>query len=335
MTSPADQGYRMPPEWALHARTWMMWPCRAEVWDDIDQTRADYARVAHAIRDCEPVAMVVHPDDMAGAQALLGADVELFDHPIDDSWARDAGPCFVQTDDGDLAGIAFEFNAWGNKYAPYDGDNAVARAILEHVGARVFTSDLVAEGGGISVDGRGTLLTTQSCFPNPNRNPDWTQDRIGAELARMLGTQAPVWLPGNAQETETDGHVDGIAVFAAPGLALVQDPGRPGDPWHDIYLANNTALRSRTDASGEPIELVPLPAASSHASGAAVFCDCYVNAYICNGAVIVPRYGCREDDIAQDILSDTFGDRRIVMVDIGSIALGGGGLHCITQQQPA
>ena len=221
MDSPADLGFAMPPEWAPHARTWMMWPCRTEVWDDIEETRRDYTRVAHAIRAFEPVTMVVHPRDRAGAQDMLGAGIDLLEHPIDDSWARDAGPCFLQNSAGELAGVSFRFNAWGGKYHPYNGDDSVAEAILDAAGARVFHSDLVAEGGGVSVDGHGTLLTTTSCFPNPNRNPVWTQDEIGAELERMLGASHAVWLPGNAEETETDGHVDGVAVFAAPGKVLI------------------------------------------------------------------------------------------------------------------
>ncbi|MEX0281204.1 MAG: agmatine/peptidylarginine deiminase [Arenibacterium sp.] len=335
MASPSELGYHMPPEWAPHARTWMMWPCRSEVWDDIEETRADYTRVAHAIRNYEPVTMVVHPRDRSGAAAALGADIELLEHPIDDSWARDAGPCFLQNASGDLAGASFRFNAWGEKYHPYDGDSSVSVAILKAVDARVFSSDLVAEGGGISVDGRGTVLTTQSCFPNPNRNPDWTEAEIGRELERMLGVNKTIWLPGNVEETETDGHVDGVAVFAAPGVVLIQDPGQPGGFWHEIHSANVATMQDQVDATGTPMNLIPVPAASSHVSGAEEFCDSYVNAYICIGAVIVPRYGCPEDEIAEGILSDVFAGRRIEMVDIGTIALGGGGFHCITQQQPS
>ena len=136
MDSPADLGFAMPPEWAPHARTWMMWPCRTEVWDDIEETRRDYTRVAHAIRAFEPVTMVVHPRDRAGAQDMLGAGIDLLEHPIDDSWARDAGPCFLQNSAGELAGVSFRFNAWGGKYHPYNGDDSVAEAILDAAGAR-------------------------------------------------------------------------------------------------------------------------------------------------------------------------------------------------------
>ncbi|MEM9741024.1 MAG: agmatine deiminase family protein, partial [Pseudomonadota bacterium] len=160
--TPKSAGYSMPAEWEDHARTWMMWPCRKVVWPDMEATRRNYRDVAHAIRDFEPLTMVVRPEDKDGARNLLGSDIQLLEHPIDDSWARDAGPNFVKNADGDLAGLAFEFNAWGGKYDPYDGDNEVAEAILDAAGVKAFTSSLIAEGGGLSVDGEGTLITTES-----------------------------------------------------------------------------------------------------------------------------------------------------------------------------
>lgn len=333
--TPAAAGFRMPPEWAPHERTWMMWPRRLEVWDDIGATRRNYAEVAHAIRRFEPLAMVVHPEDSSAARGMLGADIDLFEHPIDDSWARDAGPCFLLDDAGTLAGVSFEFNAWGGKYTPFDGDNSVSSVILDHAGARIFRSSLIAEGGGISVDGEGTILTTRSCFPNANRNPDWSQDDIERELCAMLGGEKVIWLPGNALETETDGHVDGVAVFAAPGTVIIQDTGPAAHPWHDVHLQNLDAARNATDARNRPLSLIPMPDAIDAQPGDGIeICDSYVNFYICNGAIIAPKYGLREDRQVAEILSDIFPEREIVMVDLSHIALGGGGIHCITQQEP-
>ena len=324
----------MPAEWAPHERTWMMWPRRAEVWDDIGATRRNYAAVAHAIRDFEALTMVVHPQDRAQARSLLGGDIEVLEHPIDDSWARDAGPCFLRNAKGDVTGVSFEFNAWGGKYAPFDGDNSVADAILSATGIPGFRSDLVAEGGGISVDGDGTILSTLSCFPNANRNPDWSLNDIEDELKQMLGGEKVIWLPGNHEETETDGHVDGVAVFAAPGVVLIQDAGSKDHPWHHIHAANIAAIEGQTDAKGRKLQLIRLPDASAvQPMDGPEICDSYVNFYICNGAVIAPKYGIREDGVVQDILQDAFPDRDIVMVDIPYIATGGGGIHCITQQQ--
>ncbi len=202
LRSPAGAGFFMPPEWHPHRRTWMMWPTRAEIWPDIDAVRRAYAGVARAIRRFEPVTMAANPEDIAEATALLGPGIDVVAIPVDDSWARDAGPCFLVDRRGNRAGAAFRFNAWGGKYEPHDRDAAFATAVLEREGLEVFVSGMVAVGGGISVDGEGTILTTETCFPNENRNPGWSRDAISEELRRMLGGSHVVWLPGNAVEVD-------------------------------------------------------------------------------------------------------------------------------------
>ncbi|MEM8537225.1 MAG: agmatine deiminase family protein [Pseudomonadota bacterium] len=334
MSTPKDAGFRMPAEWTEHARTWMMWPCRGEVWRDPDATRRNYAKVAHAIRDYEPLTMVVRPEHRAQAHSMLGSDVELMEHPIDDSWARDAGPCFLVGDKGARAGVAYEFNAWGGKYAPFDGDNSVADAILAASGVTVFSSDLVAEGGGVSVDGKGTILTTETCFPNKNRNPNWSRDEIEQDLLNTLGGEKAIWLPGNVEEIETDGHVDGIAVFVAPGKVLVQDSGPRAHYWHDIHRANLEALGGQTDAWGQTLELIRIPDAWEADVDDDNFCDSYVNSYICNGAVIMPKYNLKEDGYVREVFQEVLPGRDVIAVEIWDIAMGGGGIHCITQQEP-
>jgi len=333
--TPKAAGFRMPAEWEPHSRTWMMWPSRTEVWPDFQATKRAYAAVAHAIRGFEPVTMVANQGDVAEARGMLGADVEIVGIPIDDSWARDAGPCFLADDHGTLAGASFRFNAWGGKYAPFADDDAFAGALLARLGLRSFASRLTAEGGGVSVDGEGTVLTTESCFPNANRNPGWSRAAIEAELREMLGADKVIWLPGDPNETETDGHVDGIAVFARPGIVLIEDPGPPGDPLHSILRANVDALRGQTDAKGRPIELVLIGEAADAPGQGERFCRSYVNSYIVNGGVVMPSYGTASDGTAREVLSDLFPDRRVVEVPVGHIAVGGGGIHCITQQQPA
>lgn len=334
MKTPKSAGFHMPPESAPHVRTWMMWPTRREVWDDMGETCRNYTAVAHAIRQFEPLTMLVRPEDRDTARDMLGGDIDLMDHPIDDSWARDAGPCFLINGKGDRAAVSFEFNAWGQKYAPYDGDNSASSAIANAVGVREFTSRLIAEGGGVSVDGEGTILTTKSCFPNPNRNPDWSLDRIEAELKEMLGGEKVIWLPGNHLETETDGHVDGTAVFLAPGLVLVEGEGPASHEWYDINVANVAALEGQTDAKGRDITMIRVPDAAGHGSTHEKFCSSYVNAYICNGAVVMPKYGLREDDLVREVFEGHLPGREVVQVEIPSIAIGGGGIHCITQQEP-
>ncbi len=335
MTTPKSQGFAMPPEWAPHARTWMMWPCREVVWDDMDTTRRAYRDVAHAIRKHEPLTMVVRPEDMNGARNLLGQDIDLLESAIDDSWCRDAGPCFVTNAAGDKAGISFDFNAWGGKYAPFDGDNAVADAILTAAQARIFASRLIAEGGGVSVDGKGTILTTDTCFPNANRNPDWSRVQIETELMEMLGGTKVIWLPGSELEVETNGHVDGIAQFVAPGVAMVEDGQPDGDDWSRINAANIAALDGQTDATGAPIRMVRIPFAEGDFPHPEKFCASYVNSYIVNDAVIMPKYNVATDGEVAEIFQDLFPGRVIEQVNIDAIAIGGGGIHCITQQEPA
>ncbi len=334
MPTPRQDGYFMPPEWAPHQRTWMMWPSRPEVWDDMAATCKNYADVAHAIRRFEPLTMVVRPEDKRHAANLLGSDIDLFEAPIDDSWCRDAGPCFLLNAKGAKAGTTFEFNAWGGKYAPFDGDNAVAGEILSSAKVPAYHSSLIAEGGGITVDGEGTLLTTLSCFPNANRNPNWSLEQIEAELKEMLGAEKVIWLPGNEDEIETDGHVDGIAAFVSPGVVIMEDPGSPDHPYYAANKANVDAMQGQTDAKGRPISIHTVPYADCGPEDSEIFCESYVNSYIVNGGVIMPSYGVREDDIAREVFQSVLPDREMVMVDISQIAIGGGGIHCITQQEP-
>lgn len=333
--TPREVGFRMPAEWERHERTWMMWPARRKLWPDLQGTKRAYAAVAHAIREFEPVTVAACPGDVGEARRMLGSDVDVIHIPVNDSWARDAGPCFLVDDQGDLAGVNFAFNAWGAKYAPYDNDDAFSHAVLAHLGVRSFTSRLTAEGGGISVDGEGTVLTTESCFPNANRNPRWSRDQIEAELKAMLGADKVIWLPGNRMETETDGHVDGIAVFAKPGVVLIEKPEASDGPVREIMQANIDAISGQSDAVGRPIELVFIGEAADAPSKSAHFCRSFVNSYFTNGGLIMPRYGTASDAAALGVLGDLFPDRRIVQVPIDEIAVGGGGIHCITQQQPA
>ena len=334
-TTPKRDGFRMPAEWALHERTWMMWPSRTVVWPDLAATKKDYAGVAHAIREFEPLTMAVRPEDESEAGSMLGSDIDIVATTMDDSWARDTGPCFLVDGKGSRAGVSFIFNAWGGKYDSFDKDNAFSNFVLSRTGVRQYSSKLTAEGGGISVDGEGTILTSESCFPNANRNPGWSRAEIEEELLDMLGGEKVIWLPGNVEEKETDGHIDGIAVFVGPGVVLVENAGEPGDEFHDIMLANIEALENQVDAKGRKLELVKIPAAHDAVTCGDKFCDSYVNLYMVNGGVVMPCYGVATDDEAREAVQELFPDRRIVQIFINNIALGGGGIHCITQQEPA
>ncbi len=328
------QGFAMPAEWVQHERTWMMWPCRQNMWPDMALTKKHYTDVAKAIREFEPLTMVVCPEDETEARAALGDNFDFLVTKIDDSWARDAAPNFLLNIKGELGGSAFTFNAWGENYFPYDNDNRVGTTILESTGATTFVSELVAEGGGVLVDGEGTIITTESCFLHTNRNPGWTKAEVTEELCRTLGGEKVIWLPGNDAETETNGHVDGIAQYIRPGVLLMETSFDVDHPCYEDFKINLEALRGQTDAKGREIDIVFIEDGFGCKAIGNRFCASYLNSYIINGAVIMPKYGVPADERAQAVYRRLFPNREIVALDITGIAVGGGGIHCITQQQP-
>ncbi len=330
---PRDVGLYMPGEWAPHTCCWMAWPCREGLWADSRATMQDYANVAAAIARFEAVKMLVPPGKEGQAGALLGEGVEIVTMPIDDSWARDSGPNFLVGGDR-LAGSDWVFNAWGGKYDPYDQDAHMGRRILELAGADRFGSWLVAEGGGITVDGEGTVITTESCFLNRNRNPDRSRKEIESELCRTLGAEKVIWIPGDVEETETDGHVDGIAAFIEPGRVLVEVNPDKTDPHYAVGVENAKALAGQVDARGRKLELDFIDEGIYHEGIWNGGCSSYVNSYLANGAVIVPGYGYDRDANAVATYERLYPDREVVQVPIHSLSLGGGGVHCVTQQQP-
>ena len=332
--SPAELGFYMPGEYASHRCCWMAWPCRQGLWANREATAKEYADVANAIARFEPVMMLAPPRYLDEAQALLGENVTLLEFPIDDSWCRDSGPNFLVNRDGQLAGSKWTFNAWGNKYQPYDQDALMGSRILEHAGVTEFASAMVAEGGAITVDGEGTVITTESCLLNRNRNPGWSRGEIDAELCRTLSAEKVIWLPGDVEETETDGHVDGVAAFIEPGRVLLEINRDRTDPHYSVGQQNLRALRGQTDARGRKLEIEFIEEGSYHPDVWNGGCSSYVNSYLANGAVIVPGYGYDRDAAAVDTYQRLYPDRTVVQVYIGNIALGGGGVHCITQQQP-
>ena len=332
-SDPRDFGYYMPPEWAVHSCCWMAWPCRAGLWADADATMIDYANVAMAIARFEPVKMLVPKAKLAEAARLLQGDIEIIEMQIDDSWARDSGPNFLIGGDV-LAGSDWIFNAWGEKYSPYDQDAKMAERILKLADATRFDSWLVAEGGGITVDGEGTVITTESCFLNKNRNPGRTRREIEDELCRTLGAEKVIWLPGDIEETETDGHVDGIAAFIEPGRVLLEVNPDKTDPHYSVGVENTEALSGQTDAKGRKLEIEFIDEGIYHEGVWNGGCSSYINTYLANGGVVVPGYGYDRDAAAGETYKKLYPDREVVQVPIHSLSLGGGGVHCVTQQQP-
>jgi len=335
---PADFGFTMPAESARHSGCWMAWPQRPEIWGDFfEGAREDYVRVARAIAQFEPVTMVADPENAQSAQRRCGPSVRVVALPIDDSWMRDSGPTFLIDSNARRAACAFTFNAWGEKVHPFAKDAAVGALIGELCGDPVYRSELVCEGGGFYSDGEGTLITAETCVLNPNRNPGWTRAQADAELRAMLGVNKVIWLPGDATDIATDGHVDGYIAYVKPGVLLCEEVVDPADPRYSIMEENRRVLLSETDARGRHFELIPIAEAPRSATppGESAFCRSYVNFYLANGAVIAPAYGIAEDAEVLATLERAYPDRRVVMVPLRDLFRGGGGIHCITQQQPA
>ncbi len=327
---------RMPAEWEPHERCLMAWPARADMWGArLEAARADYAAVANAIAEHEPVLMLAGPQDTAAARAACAGAVEVLEMPLDDSWVRDSGPIFVRDEHGALAGADFTFNAWGEKFHPYGDDARLAARVLEALGVPRRPYPCVLEGGAITVDGEGTLITTESVLLNPNRNPGVSRQQIEAILRDALGAEKVLWLAeGLAEDRDTDGHVDNVCHFLSPGHVIVQTVNDPANANFERLQANLGALRAATDARGRSLEIVEVPLLPYLSDGEQPTVAPYLNFYIANGAVVVPVSDERTDADALAILARAFPDRDVVPVPGATLAHGGGGVHCITQQQP-
>jgi agmatine deiminase len=335
---PRDRGFTMPAEWAPHAGCWMGWPQRESIWHGhMEGARDDYAKVAKAIARFEPLTMLAHPASAADAARRCGPTVRVLPVPLDDSWLRDSGPTFLVDGSGHRAASLFVFNAWGEKCAPFDRDAALGARVAEVADVPAFRSELIVEGGGFLSDGQGTLITAESCILNPNRNPGWTRARADAELRAMLGVEKIIWLPGDLTDQATDGHVDGYVAFFRPGALLLETVADPADPRHAIMAENRRVLETERDAQGRAFELVPIAEAPRGAvpAGEEIFCRSYVNFYLANGAVIAPAYGIAEDAEVVATLRRAYPTREVVALELEDLFRGGGGIHCITQQEPA
>jgi agmatine deiminase len=337
MSTPAADGFRMPAEWEPHERCWMAWPCRDKTWDDgLGAAREAYAAVAKAIARFEPVTMIADPHDVAEASLHCGSGVEVLSLPITDSWIRDTGPTFVGDGDGRLAGVDWRYNAWGGNYAPYDEDAALAGRILERLDLPRYAAPIVLEGGAIHVDGEGTAVTTEAVVLNPNRNPGLTREAAEALLKAYLGIDKVIWLGQGLEDDVTDGHVDNVACFVRPGVVLLLAAPDAEDANHARLEDNLARLDGATDAKGRPIEVVRLaqPPRRTRDDGARLPLS-HLNFYLANDAVILPVFEHRESDTAaRRTLTKLFPEREIVPIPALDIVAGGGGIHCITQQQP-
>lgn len=328
--------FRMPAEWEPHERCLLAWPTRASLWGPhVVRAKQEYAATIDAIAAFEPVTLVVTPGQAPDARATCTASIEIVELAIDDSWLRDAGPIITIDDSGRRRGVDFVFNSWGERFLPYDDDAAVGAAILAHLGIEREASTMVLEGGAITVDGEGTLITTEQCLLHPNRNPTLDRAAIERELERTLGVTTVIWLPwGGYDDEHTDGHVDGVCTYVRPGVVLAQTCPDPDDPNHALMSANLAVLEAARDAAGRPLEIIEMPYLPYVDLAGDRLVVSYPNFYVANGGVIVPTAGRPIDDDALAIIAAAFPAREVVGVPSPVIAYGGGGTHCITQQVP-
>ena len=340
----------LPAEFETHAATWMIWPYRLDTWHDgARPARVAYAEVANAISLFEKVNMIIRKEDREFAKTLLNKSIEFFNIPFDSEWTRDTGPLFVKDKNGKIFGIDFKFNSWGEIYSDYKLDDRLAIKITESLRFPLLQNNLVLEGGQILVDGEGTLITTEECFFNDKRKDIYSKDELNEIFRRYFGITKTIWIKRGMYKDIVNGHIDNLCSFARPHLITLAWTDDKRDPQYEISKEAFEILSSSTDAKGRSFEIVkihqPDPLFVTEEEGNVVgesfykkgdrLCSSYVNFYIVNGGVIVPKYGDKKyDKLAQAKLSTIFKDRKLVQIASKEIILGGGGIHCITMQQP-
>lgn len=326
----------MPDEGQSHTRTWMAFGASQVTWGDmLAAVQMQLASVANTIARFEPVSMLVRPAEMDLARRLCGPGVELHACALDDLWMRDSGPCFVRQANGEVLALDFNFNGWGHKQA-HKHDQRVAAHTAKLSGAKLKRCNLVLEGGAIEVDGAGTALMTESSILNENRNPGMSKQTAEARLKSLLGLQHIIWLPGIRWHDITDAHIDFYARFVRPGVVLVHLEPNSSSYVHAMTLRHLEILRSAKDARGEALKIVLLeaPAKARQEFKSEHFAAGYLNFYLVKNALIAPAFGDQQaDENARRILQEQFPEKEIVQLNIDCIAAGGGGIHCITQQE--
>ena len=356
-TTPRADGFRMPAEWETHTGCWMLWPERSDNWrGGAKPAQRAFAAVAAAILTGEPVSVCVSPAQYLVARQMLEPRVRLVEMTSNDSWIRDCGPTFVVNGQGEMRGVDWRFNAWGGLedglYFPWDQDDLVGEKVVELTSAPRYAPDFILEGGAIDVDGDGTVITTEQCLLNHDRNPDLSRAQIETNLCDHLGCEKVIWLENGVYRDETKGHTDNFCRFVAPGEVVLTWTDDESDPQYPISAAALVRLNNAVDARGRKLIVhklhQPTPVLISAEEAAGVdqvegtlprsegdrLAASYVNFYIGNGVIVVPAFDDPMDLAAQQSLAKLFPSRKIIAVPGREILLGGGNVHCITQQQP-
>lgn len=330
---------KMPAEWEKHERTWMVWPPNNYLLGNSDQeaeaVRTAWANVANAIVKYEPVSVLASSDQLEIARAYLHNSIEIIEAEVDDAWARDSGPTFVKDNQGNLVTVNWIFNGWGAQpWASFEKDQKVARFIGKLAGARIVDSPLINEGGGIHVNGNGVVLLTETVQLGEGRNSSWTKEQVEVEIHEKLGTSRAIWIKrGLTRDYDgygTRGHIDIVACFSDENTILYHDQQ---DPSHPDFEVSREVRQTLEQAGNFNLIAVPAPRVLRDEED---FVDySYINHYIVNGAVILCAFDDPNDQVAKEILEKVYPGREIVLVDAREIFANGGGIHCITQQQPA
>lgn len=356
-TTPRADGFRMPAEWAPHIGCWMLWPERSDNWrNGAKPAQHAFAAVAAAIAEGEPVTVCASPAQYVVAREMLPPGVRVVEMTSNDSWIRDCGPTFLVDDTGRVRGVDWKFNAWGGLvgglYFPWDQDDLVGEKVIEFERDDRYAPDFILEGGSIDVDGEGAVLATEECLLNPNRNAGKSRAEIEQALRDYLGVETVLWLENGVYLDETDGHIDNFCRFVAPGEVVLTWTDDKTDPQYPRSAAALERLGDMRDACGRPLKVhklhQPAPVLITAEEAAGVdhvpgtlprepgdrLAASYVNFYIANSVVVMPRFDDPHDLPARELLGRLFPTRRIIAVPAREILLGGGNIHCITQQEP-
>jgi agmatine deiminase len=334
------QNFYMPAEWSPHQGCWMAWPDRKKTWIyGLEKPREAFVKVAQAIAEFEPVYLLVNLRNMGVAlEYCQHPNIHLIEIPVSDIWLRDTGATFVINRAGGIAGIDWQFNAWGENreaLSDYQADVELASNILNHLGMTSYHAPFVLEGGAIHVDGEGTLLTTEACLLNPNRNPQLNQTDIETYLKQYLGVNKIIWLGKGLDGDETAGHIDNIACFVRSGVVAALTCHDPQDSNYEILQDNLQRLRQATDAQGRKLEIIEIEQPSRRDDKEWRLALSYINFYIANGGIIVPTFDdSKRDNVALNQIQQAFPNHKVVPVEGLDLIYGGGCVHCMTQQQP-
>jgi agmatine deiminase len=341
--TPASLGYRMPAEWELHSGTWLTWPHNLETWpnQDMQKVETEFLSIIQPLAKDESVHILINDEKMEGSvtSTLNDNNVEMkniFLHniPTNDSWIRDYGPNFIVQKDGIVATNDWDFNSWGRKYK-WELDDLAGTVIAEKLGLHHFKPEIVLEGGAIEVNGAGTCITTESCILNPNRNNEISREAFETTLKNYLGVSKIIWLHGEMQGDDTDGHIDNLARFVNPTTMVCVFEEDENDPNYPCLKKNFDHLKKATDQDDKLLEIIALPMPGHIGSPSERLPASYANFYIANKSVLVPVYNQPNDKQALAILEPLFPEREIIPIPSTTLIWGLGGVHCLTKQQPA